>query len=59
MRNDFESVQSADGPSARLKNRLVSLGARAAMLSGSGAGVFGIFNSVREAKAAKEEIENH
>lgn len=58
MRNDFESVQSADSPSARLKNRLVSLGARAAMLSGSGAGVFGIFNSVREAKAAKEEIEN-
>lgn len=58
MKNDFETVQRPDSPSEQLKNRLLSLGARAAMLSGSGAGVFGIFGSVREAKAAKEEIEN-
>ena len=58
MKNDFETVQRPDSPSAQLKKRLLSLGARAAMLSGSGAGVFGIFGSVREAKAAKEEIEN-
>ena len=58
MRNDFEAVQRAASPSLALCERLRSLGAEAAMLSGSGAGVFGIFGSVREAKAAKEEIEN-
>ena len=38
--------------SAQLKEKLLSLGAVAAMLSGSGAGVFGIFDSVKAAKAA-------
>lgn len=58
MKNDFERVQEDGCASAQLKEKLLSLGAVAAMLSGSGAGVFGIFDSVKAAKAAKEALDD-
>lgn len=58
MKNDFERVQKNGSASSQLKEELFSLGATAAMLSGSGAGVFGIFDSVKAAKAAKEALDD-
>jgi 4-diphosphocytidyl-2-C-methyl-D-erythritol kinase len=51
--NDFESVVIAQHPQLRaLKRRLLTLGARSAMLSGSGSALFGLFDSRREAERA-------
>ena len=58
MVNDFESVVFQRFPSlADLKRRLLSLGARHALLSGSGAAVFGIFDSDDLAGAAVDDLQ--
>jgi len=52
--NDFESVVFAEHPRLKvLKVRLIELGARAALLSGSGSAVFGIFLTRRAAERAR------
>ncbi len=51
--NDFESVVFVQHPQLRaLKRRLLTLGARPAMLSGSGSALFGLFASREEARRA-------
>lgn len=53
MYNAFERVILPQNEEARrLKDRLSALGASAAMMSGSGASVFGLFFGAKEAKAA-------
>lgn len=53
MRNDFEAVVIGLYPEiGRAKDALVAAGASAAMLSGSGSSVFGIFDSEGEAESA-------
>ena len=55
--NVFESSVLKRCPkSDKLKEMLVSLGAEASMMSGSGPAVFGIFKSEQEAKSAKEKL---
>lgn len=51
--NDFESVVFPEHPGiAAIKERLLSLGAIDALMTGSGAAVFGIFSDFRRAEAA-------
>ena len=51
--NDFEAVVFPDHPAiAAIKDRLLSLGASAALMTGSGAAVFGIFPDAAAAKSA-------
>lgn len=51
--NVFEKAVLPECPgAARAKERLLSLGARAAMMSGSGPSVFGLFSSFEEARSA-------
>ena len=51
--NVFESAVLPTCPgAARIKARLLELGARGAMMSGSGPSVFGIFTTLDEAKRA-------
>ena len=58
MYNVFESVVLPSAPAtATLRSRLISLGARAAMMTGSGTAVFGVFASEEEAKYAAADIE--
>lgn len=58
MYNVFESVVLPSAPvAASLRSRLVSLGARGAMMSGSGTAVFGVFDSYEAACYAAEDIE--
>lgn len=58
MYNVFESVVLPSAPAAAtLRSRLISLGARAAMMTGSGTAVFGVFASEEEAKYAAADIE--
>ena len=58
MYNVFESVVLPLSPAtAALRSRLISLGARAAMMSGSGTAVFGVFDSREAAEYAAEDIE--
>ncbi len=53
--NVFEEAILPDFPGAReLKSRLISLGARTALMSGSGPSVFGIFDTFDEALKVKE-----
>lgn len=55
--NDFDEVVSAAYPKiAELKRRLVSLGAQRAMLSGSGATVFGVFDKLETSEQAQAEM---
>ena len=55
MENDFESALFGDYPVlADVKNTLLALGAEGALLSGSGATVFGVFREQAEALRAKE-----
>jgi 4-diphosphocytidyl-2-C-methyl-D-erythritol kinase len=53
--NDLEAVTATKYPEIpRLKRRLIELGAREALMSGSGPTVFGLYNSqVEVAKACK------
>lgn len=55
--NVFESAVLPECPIARsIKERLISLGAEYSLMSGSGAGVFGIFRSEKEALFAAESL---
>jgi 4-diphosphocytidyl-2-C-methyl-D-erythritol kinase len=55
--NVFEEAVLPHCPKAKsAKERLISLGARAALMSGSGATVFGIFESKDAALSAKEDL---
>jgi 4-diphosphocytidyl-2-C-methyl-D-erythritol kinase len=55
--NDLEEVVSAAHPEiAEVKHRLLSLGARRALMSGSGATVFGVFENVERSRLAHSEM---
>jgi 4-diphosphocytidyl-2-C-methyl-D-erythritol kinase len=55
--NDLELVVSAAHPEiAEVKRRLLSLGAQHALMSGSGATVFGIFENSETSKLAQSEL---
>ena len=55
MENDFEAALSGDYPVlAGIKKLLLEMGAEGALLSGSGATVFGVFREQAEAIRAKE-----
>ena len=57
--NDLEQVALARFPQIGEAKKLVeAAGARAAAMTGSGSGVFGIFNSSEEAARASQEIRN-
>ncbi len=57
VQNDFEAVVFPAHPGLRvLKERLLELGAAAAAMSGSGAGLFGLFRERRLALAAAEVL---
>ncbi len=58
MYNVFESVvlPACEGASS-LRSRLLSLGARGAMMTGSGTAVFGVFDSEDAARYAADDIE--
>ncbi|MEA1996417.1 MAG: hypothetical protein U9N45_02220, partial [Gemmatimonadota bacterium] len=58
MVNDFEPVIFAHHPQLRdIKRRLIETGAKVALLSGSGSGVFGLFEDVKMRDAAMAELE--
>jgi 4-diphosphocytidyl-2-C-methyl-D-erythritol kinase len=58
MENDFGPVMEAAHPDLRdLRMRLLKLGAQAALLSGSGSTVFGVFPSEEAAKQAAHPLE--
>ena len=53
MRNDFEAVVQRMHPEiGRAREALLRVGARCALLSGSGSSLFGVFDSKREAERA-------
>ena len=55
--NVFESVVLASCPgAAEIKERLITLGARLSLMSGSGPSVFGIFDNEEAAKAAEAHL---
>lgn len=55
--NDLELVVSAAHPEiAEIKERLLSLGAQHALMSGSGATIFGVFDNSETSKRAQSEI---
>ena len=59
MYNVFEGVVLPSCPrAAHLRSRLIALGAKGAMMSGSGTAVFGVFDSEEAARAAAEELED-
>jgi 4-diphosphocytidyl-2-C-methyl-D-erythritol kinase len=56
--NDFESVVFERHPQLRaIKNKLNKAGARLALMTGSGAAVFGIFNSVEGMRRAQQSFQ--
>ena len=58
MENDFERVVFRLHPELEeLKARLVTLGARFALLCGSGSAVFGVFRDRREALRARDSLD--
>ena len=57
MVNDFESVVFRQYPQiAALKNRLRTLGAQRALMSGSGSAVFGVFESYQSARLVADTL---
>ncbi len=57
--NVFERAVLSDCPKAtEIKAELLSLGAKAALMSGSGPSVFGIFDTLSKAELAKEALLN-
>ena len=58
LSNDFEPVIYSLYPEVgRARERLITLGARGALLAGSGASVFGIFDSREESRKAQSVLE--
>lgn len=58
LRNDFEGVVFQGYPQLRrLKERLLAMGAAAALMSGSGSALFGLFRERDAARAAGQKIE--
>ena len=59
LQNDFENVIIPERPDiAELKQRLISFGASAALMSGSGPSLFGIFTKHKDAIAAYRVLED-
>ncbi|HUU26881.1 MAG TPA: 4-(cytidine 5'-diphospho)-2-C-methyl-D-erythritol kinase [archaeon] len=57
--NDFEPVIFAHHPELRdIKHRLIEAGAKVALLSGSGSGIFGLFEDKKKRDAAKTALES-
>ena len=55
--NDLEEVVMAEHPEiAEVKQKLLSLGARPALMSGSGATVFGVFENMELSRRAQSEM---
>jgi len=60
VRNDFEDAWAMDFPEiAKIKEELLSAGASAAGLSGSGSALFGLFPSEREAQEGLTRMRNN
>jgi 4-diphosphocytidyl-2-C-methyl-D-erythritol kinase len=60
LENDLESVTSARFPVIEsIKKLLVESGAEGALMTGSGPTVFGVFDSLRQAKAARDHLISH
>ena len=58
MANDFEPVVFAHHPELReVKRMLIESGARVAMLSGSGSGIYGLFDNQKKRDKASETLE--
>ena len=59
LKNDFESTVFAAFPEiGRAKQTLINLGAKQALMSGSGASVFGIFDKEETRRAALKALDN-
>ncbi len=59
LKNDFEAVVFKIAPEiARVKERLLETGAETALMSGSGASVFGIFDNEETRQATIKALEN-
>lgn len=59
LKNDFEKVIFEFAPETkRVKNKLIENKAKSALMSGSGASIFGIFDSFRERQIALEALQN-
>ena len=59
LRNDFEKTVFAEHPEIeRVKRRLIELGASRAMMSGSGASVFAIFDNEETRQTAIKALDN-
>lgn len=57
--NDFETVVFSRYPQLKsIKGKLLKLGARPALMSGSGSSIFGIFDSRRQRDLALESLKN-
>ena len=56
--NKFEAVTPEETGAASLREKMLSLGAVGARMSGSGPSVFGIFRTDAEAKRAADALEN-
>ncbi|MBC7900246.1 MAG: hypothetical protein H7070_09355, partial [Saprospiraceae bacterium] len=60
LRNDFETTVFAAHPEIGIvKQTLLDLGARQAMMSGSGASVFGIFDKEETRQATQKALEKN
>ncbi|MDR0303521.1 MAG: 4-(cytidine 5'-diphospho)-2-C-methyl-D-erythritol kinase [Chitinispirillales bacterium] len=59
MHNDFEQIVFLLHPELQdVKNNLLKFGANAAIMSGSGSTIFGIFDDFKTAEMAKDKFEN-
>lgn len=57
--NDFEPVIYAHHPDLRdLKHSLIQAGAKVSLLSGSGSGIYGLFQDVESRDAARDQLED-
>ncbi|MBN1106076.1 MAG: 4-(cytidine 5'-diphospho)-2-C-methyl-D-erythritol kinase, partial [Deltaproteobacteria bacterium] len=60
LENDLEAVTSASFPIIEtIKRHLIESGAAGALMSGSGAGVFGIYDSLEKAAFARQHVISH
>ena len=57
LENDFESLVFEEHPVVRgIKENIIESGARAALMSGSGPVIFGVFEKVGDAEACKGRL---